>query len=141
MFKRKEIERVKEDLEQLSRPGRCINFLLHHAVPKKDGRDVRIVFNASRKGLDAKSLNDLLLVGPKLTKNLADIVVQNRTKKYVIISNVKRLYLSILVERTYDMYNLLWQEEGEIIAYRLRTLLTGSKDAGFSHPNIKETPS
>ena len=80
MVKRKEIERVKENLEQLSRPGRCINFLLHHAVPKKDGRDVRIVFNASRKGLDAKSLNDLLLVGPKLTKNLADIVVQNRTK-------------------------------------------------------------
>ena len=92
---------------------------------------MRIVFNASRKGLDAKSLNDLLLVGPKLNKNLADIVVQNRTKKYVIISDVKRLYPSILVERTYDMYNLLWQEEGEIIAYRLQTLLTGSKDASF----------
>ena len=98
---------------------------------KKDGKSVRIVFNASRKGADAKSLNDLLLVGPKLTKNLAEILIQNRTKRYVIISDVKRLYPSILVEGTYDMYNLLWQEEEKIIAYRLRTLLTGSKDASF----------
>ena len=39
MVKRKEIERVKEYLEQLSRPGPCINSLLHHAVPKKEKMD------------------------------------------------------------------------------------------------------
>ena len=78
--KKKEIEQVQENLEQLSRPDRYINFLLHHAVPKKDGKTVRIVFNASRKGIDFKSLNDLLLIGPKLTKNLAEILIQNRTK-------------------------------------------------------------
>ena len=86
---------------------------------------MRIVFNASRKGTDSKSLNDLLLVGPKLIKNLAEILIQNRRNKYVIISDVKRLYPSILIEGAHDMYNLLWQQGDDIIAYRLRTLLTG----------------
>ena len=39
MLERKEIEQVQENLEQLFRPDRCINFLLHHAVPKKDGKN------------------------------------------------------------------------------------------------------
>ena len=49
MRKRKKIERVEEGPEQLSGSDPFINFLLHHAVPKKDGKTVRIVFNASRK--------------------------------------------------------------------------------------------
>ena len=107
MLERKEIEKVEESLEQLSWPGRCMNFLLYHAVPKKGGKTVRMLFNASQKAADAKSLDDLLLDGPKLTKNLAKIIIQNRTKKFFfIISDVKRLYPSILVEGIYNMYNL-----------------------------------
>ena len=42
MRERKEIEKVEESLEQLLRTGLCINFLLHHAVPKKDGKTVKV---------------------------------------------------------------------------------------------------
>ena len=58
MLEREEIGKNEENLEQLSWPRRCVKFLLHHAVSKKDGKTVRIEFNASRKGADANSLND-----------------------------------------------------------------------------------
>ena len=59
------------------------------------------------------------------------ILIQNRNKRYINISHVKRLYPSILVENTHCMNAFLLQEYDKVVAYRLRTISTGQKDTSF----------
>lgn len=59
-------------------------YLPHHAVARenKETTKVRVVFNASSKGTNNVSLNDDLLVGPKLQQDLRHILL--RWRKYPI---------------------------------------------------------
>ena len=55
------------------------HYMRHHAVFKKRATTpLRIVFNASSKPNEGKSLNDCLMTGPSLTAKLHKILVQFR---------------------------------------------------------------
>ncbi|CAB0029775.1 unnamed protein product [Trichogramma brassicae] len=57
-------------------------YMPHHGVLKAETKKLRVVFNASQKGSNGKSLNDLLLPGPKLQGDITLILTRWRFFKY-----------------------------------------------------------
>ena len=70
---------------------------------------VRIVFNASSKPTDGKSLNDCLLTGPSLTAKLHDILLTFRQGKFAITADILKAFHRIIVnEQDQDYLKFLW---------------------------------
>lgn len=74
--------------EQLEDP--YVVYLPHHAVIREDKETtkVRVVFDASSKGVNNVSLNDTLLVGPKLQQDLRHILMRWRRHAICIVADV-----------------------------------------------------
>ena len=69
----------KEFIEQVPNHPVVWHYMPHHAEFKKSATTpLRIVFNASSKPNEGKSLNDCLMMGPSLTAKLHEILVQFR---------------------------------------------------------------
>lgn len=52
-------------------------YMPHHGIFKRDGSDkIRVVFNASQRSKGGYSLNDCLHTGPKLQKDLYNILTR-----------------------------------------------------------------
>jgi hypothetical protein len=78
-------------LIELNNPD-CCYLPHHHAVYKNslDSKKIRVVFDASAKSNNGKSLNDNLLVGPKLQQDLLKILIRFRTHQYVLYKKSRR---------------------------------------------------
>ncbi|XP_063826497.1 uncharacterized protein LOC135075980 [Ostrinia nubilalis] len=87
-------------------------YLPHHAVIREDKETtkLRIVFNASSKGDNNVSLNDDLLVGPKLQQDLRHILMRWRNHKICLIADIVKMYRMICVadEHT-DFQRIVWR--------------------------------
>jgi len=59
---------------------------------------LRVVFNASCKTRNGISLNDQLLVGPKLQQDLPAIIVRWRQWRYVYTADIAKISRQLLVE-------------------------------------------
>ncbi|CAK1583774.1 unnamed protein product [Parnassius mnemosyne] len=111
-------------------------YLPYHAVIKEDRETtkVRIVFDASCKGVNGKSLNDDLMVGPKLQSNLRHIIMRWRTHPVCFIADVVKMYRQVKVnQRDTDFQRILWREnsEQELKEYRLLRLTFGTSSAPY----------
>ena len=86
------------------------HYLPHHPVFKNSPTTpLRIVFNASSKVPGEKSLNDCLLTGPSLTAKLHDTLVQFRTGKYAVISDISKAFHRIKIDTRDQPYvKFLW---------------------------------
>lgn len=69
-------------------------YIPHHCVlkPGNVSTRLRVVFNASAKLSNEKSLNDCLYVGPKLQQNVVTILLNFRVHEYVMCAGIKRIY-------------------------------------------------
>ena len=69
----------KKFIEQIPNQPVEGHYMPHHAVFKKSATTpLRIVFNASSRPNEGKSLNDCLMTGPSLTAKLHEILIQFR---------------------------------------------------------------
>ncbi|CAB3238247.1 unnamed protein product [Arctia plantaginis] len=87
-------------------------YLPHHAVSKedKDTTKLRVVFDASCKGVNNVSLNDELLVGPKLQQDLRHILMRWRTHKICISADIIKMYRMVHVaEEDSNYQRILWR--------------------------------
>ena len=79
----------KEFIEQILNDPIEGHYMPHHAVFKKSATTpLRIVFNASSKPSEGKSLNDCLLTGPSLTAKLHDILLQFRQGTFAVTADI-----------------------------------------------------
>lgn len=109
-------------------------YMPHHAVRKQSSNTtkLRIVFDASAKSTNEKSLNDLLLVGPTIQGKLFLHLIRFRTYKYVITADIEKMYRQILVHEDDRRFQLvLWRENGVLKSYQLNTLTFGVSSAPF----------
>uniref|UniRef100_A0A1I8PW33 Reverse transcriptase domain-containing protein n=1 Tax=Stomoxys calcitrans TaxID=35570 RepID=A0A1I8PW33_STOCA len=111
-------------------------YLPHQAVIREDSltTKVRVVFDASAVTTNGRSLNDVMYVGPRLQRDVFDILVNFRLKKYVISSDVDKMYRQILVDEGSQQYQLvLWRKDmkNEIKEYQLTTVTFGTASAPF----------
>ena len=106
------------------------HYMPHHAVFKKSATTpLRIVFNASSKPKDGKSLNDCLLTGPSLTAKLHEILVQFRKGIYAVTADISKAFHRIIVDPDDRKFlKFLWQnpETEELVTYQFRVVLFGA---------------
>ncbi|XP_014356362.2 uncharacterized protein LOC106709163 [Papilio machaon] len=111
-------------------------YLPHHAVVKED-RDttkVRVVFDASCKGVNDVSLNDNLLVGPKLQQDLQHLLLRWRIHRIAIIADLIKMYRQVRVhEEDVNYQRILWRPNRteSIEHYQLLTLTFGTDCAPY----------
>jgi hypothetical protein len=102
-------------------------YIQHHAVIKESSSTtkLRVVFNASCQTRNGTTLNDHLLVGPKLQQDLPVIVARWRQWRYVYTADIAKMLRQILVEPTdADFQRTFWRLnlESPLRHYRLRTV-------------------
>ncbi|XP_036327135.1 uncharacterized protein LOC118739731 [Rhagoletis pomonella] len=111
-------------------------FMPHQAVfkPSSTTTRVRVVFDASCKTDNGTSLNEQLLVGPTIQKDLFTILIQFRRYKIGFIGDIEKMYRQVLIypdDRSYQ--RILWRddESKQIQEYNLRTVTYGTACAAF----------
>ncbi|GFQ65427.1 putative pao retrotransposon peptidase superfamily [Trichonephila clavata] len=86
-------------------------FMPHQAVirPEKETSRVRIVFDASSKGKNSKSLNDLLFSGPNLIPDLLHIILKFRKYEIAFCGDIEKAFLNISIAQEDRKYlKFLW---------------------------------
>ena len=110
-------------------------YLPHFAVvkPSRTTTKMRIVFDASAKE-HGQCLNDFILKGPKLQRDLNETLIRFRRKPIAIASDVSEMYHQISLspqDRPYQRF--LWREEesGEVNEYEFNRLVFGVNSSPF----------
>ncbi|GFX21823.1 integrase catalytic domain-containing protein [Trichonephila clavipes] len=95
---------------------------------------LRVVFDASSKTSSGLSLNDLLMVGPRVQPELFPILIQFRIFSVAICADVEKMFRQIKVhEEDVDWQRILWRDSPTepIREYRLTTVTYGTSSAPF----------
>ncbi|XP_053597348.1 uncharacterized protein LOC128668426 [Microplitis demolitor] len=74
-------------------------YLPHHAIVKKDSltTNSRVVFDGFAKTTSRISLNDALMVGPKLQDDLFILLIRYRSHTIVLTADIEKMYRQIRV--------------------------------------------
>ncbi|XP_067205381.1 uncharacterized protein [Linepithema humile] len=116
--------------------GDRVSYLPHHGVLREASSTtkLRVVFNGSTALPSGDSLNRSLLVGQNLLPPLADVLLKWRLHRYVLASDVEKMYRQILVHpEDQDLQRVLWRYHplDEVTEYRLNTVTYGLACAPF----------
>ncbi|XP_045477890.1 uncharacterized protein LOC123683037 [Harmonia axyridis] len=111
-------------------------YIPHHCIIKPDSAStkLRVVFDASAHLPGKLSLNDALLIGPKLQKDIFVILLNFRVHTFVFTADIKQMYRQILIQPSHrDYQRILWRfsPSEPIGAYRLNTVTYGVAPASF----------
>lgn len=94
-------------------PNAMHYYIPHHAVAID--RKFRVVFDASAKTTNGKSLNDKQYVGPRLQKDLIDIVMNFRTGRFAITADICKMFRQVQVQPKYwDLQRILWRKTKKV---------------------------
>lgn len=83
---------------ELSEPSNVENYLAYQAVIKLSSNKtkLRVVFDTSNRTTNGRSLNDVLMVGPRLQQDFAFILLRWRKHKFVLSVDVEKMYRQVL---------------------------------------------
>ena len=87
-------------------------FLPHFPVVKEDRvkTKVRVVFDAAAKR-DGKSLNDAIWPGPKLQRDLVDVLTRFRRAPVALSADISEMFLQVeLQEKDRPYHRFLWRD-------------------------------
>ncbi|XP_076298317.1 uncharacterized protein LOC143217663 [Lasioglossum baleicum] len=131
------MEKVTQTDEQSSPPY----YIPHHGVSRTDSATtrLRVVFNASCRTSTGISLNDLLLIGPKLQTDLTSVISLWRQSQFVFTADIEKMYRQILIDpRDRDYQRILWRtnSSNQVQEYRLSTVTYGTASAPFQAQRV-----
>ncbi|XP_076549168.1 uncharacterized protein LOC143306442 [Osmia lignaria lignaria] len=111
-------------------------YIPYHAVIREHSTTtrLRVVFNASAKTANGKSLNDHLLIGPKLQIDLPAVMLRWRLYQYVFIADIAKMYRQILVNsKDVDYQRILWRSSPSdpLRHFQLLTVTYGTGPAPY----------
>lgn len=97
-------------------------YIPHHCVTKK----FRVVFDASCKTTNGKSLNDVQAVGEKLQMDLVDILMRFRRHAVVVTSDIRKMFRQVRIDpEHWDLQRIFWRNHrGEPIREYQLTVVT-----------------
>lgn len=87
-------------------------YLPHHAVVKESSSTtkVRVVFDASCRSLDGTSLNDHLLTGQKLQRDIRDVLFNWRQYPFSLTGDIEKMYLMFKISPKHHQYQkIVWR--------------------------------
>lgn len=112
-----------------------VSYLPHHSVTREasSSTKLRVMFNGSSTVPSGASLNRSLLVGLNLLPQLADVLLRWRRHRYVLATDVEKMYRQILVHPDdRDFQRILWRHESsDLKEYQLNTVTYGLACAPF----------
>lgn len=111
-------------------------FIPHHGVFKTDeaNKKIRVVFDASAKTSNGKSLNDVLLTGPKLQLEITNLLTSFRTYPIVFTCDIRQMFRQILIKPEHRKFQLIrWRfnEQQPIQTFQLNTVTYGTSCAPY----------
>lgn len=110
-------------------------YLPHHGVLKEDNvtTKLRVVFNGSSPTTSGTSLNDLQHIGPKIQKDIADVLLWIRKHKLIFTTDISKMYRQIKVhEDDWDLQRIYWLDKTlNMVPYHLTTVTYGTRSAPF----------
>ncbi|XP_066585188.1 uncharacterized protein [Prorops nasuta] len=110
-------------------------YLPHHAVFKLENgkQKIRVVFNMSAKTKSGLSLNDVLLIGPKLQKDITVILMNWRDFRFVGVTDIVKMFRQILIRpEDRKFQSIIWKDDfGNTQIYQLNTVIYGTGPAPF----------
>jgi len=95
---------------------------------------LRVVFNGSEKSSNGVSLNDMLMIGPKVQDDLLDIVQRFRLHGIVMSADVAKMYRQVWVHPDDRcLQRILWRKTPNqpVTTYELNTVTCGTASAPF----------
>ena len=102
----------------------------HHAVLKKSATTpLCIIFNASSRPNEGKSLNDCLMTGPSLTAKLHEILIQFCQGTYAVTADISKAFHRIIVdEEDRKFLKFLWinLNSQELLTFQFKVVLFGA---------------
>lgn len=105
-------------------------FIPHHAVFKTldPQSKIRVVFDASATSFTGKSLNHCLFTGPKLQRDVVDILLLFRLPRHAFTTDICKMYRQILVTPSFRRFqHIFWRESPleKLQEYELNTVTYG----------------
>ena len=119
-------------------------FLPHFPVVKEDRvtTKVRVVFDAAAKH-DGKSLNDAIWPGPKLQRDLVDVLTRFRRAPVALSADISEMLLQVeLQEKDRPYHRFLWRDfdtSREPDVYEFQRLLFGNTASPFCSQYVFQT--
>ncbi|XP_049865132.1 uncharacterized protein LOC126366187 [Pectinophora gossypiella] len=111
-------------------------YLPHHAVIREcsETTKLRVVFDASAKTTNKKSLNDIQCVGPVVQDDLFNILIRFRQHKFVLTGDIQKMYRQILINESQRQLQLIvWRDDESkpLEVLQLNTVTYGTASAPF----------
>lgn len=111
-------------------------YIPHHSIYRSSDTDpkFRVVFDASAKSFTGSSLNDSLLPGPKLQRDVVDVLLLFRLTRYALTADICKMYRQILISPEHRCYqHILWRASphDELLSYELNTVTYGVNCAPY----------
>lgn len=108
-------------------------YIPHHGIITSG--KFKVVFDCSCKTNKKISLNDAQLLGPKLQKDLFEIVLRARRHKVALSVDVKKMFRQIqIIPEQWDLQRIFWRESKNepLKEYWLVTVIYGQKSSPTS---------
>ncbi|XP_066969995.1 uncharacterized protein [Macrobrachium rosenbergii] len=110
-------------------------YYMPHFGIKKDSRTtpLRIVFNASSKAKNNKSLNECLLPGPNLVELAYNMLLKFRVNKYAMLADISKAFHRVLLDPRDARYTrFLWREvAGRALTFAFGVVVFGITASPF----------
>lgn len=111
-------------------------FIPHHCVINENSPTtrLRVVFDASAKDKEGKSLNEFQLIGPKLQTDITAIIIRFRVHKTVFTADIRQMYRNILVnpkDRHLQRVLFRFDPSQPVTEYELNTVTYGVSSSPF----------
>lgn len=108
----------------------------HHCILRPDSvtTKLRVVFDASSKDARGISLNDTLLIGPKLQSNIAEILLNFRVHPVVFTADMRQMYRMIRVDDDSRKFqHIFWRFDPKLPVqeFQLNTVTYGVSSAPY----------
>ncbi|KAL0895377.1 hypothetical protein ABMA27_011510 [Loxostege sticticalis] len=136
-----EYERLGHMTENVDKPaphsGNHVDYFIpHHGVIRESSTTTKLrsVFDASAPSSSGLSLNDILMVGPKVQEDLLSILLRFRQHKYVVSGDVEKMYRCIEVTPSQrSLLQIIFRNDPEkpLKTYSLNTVTYGTASAPY----------
>ncbi|GFV74655.1 integrase catalytic domain-containing protein [Trichonephila clavipes] len=110
-------------------------YLPHHAVLRDSSTTkLRVVFDASAKSTSGYSLNDILMVGPRVQRDVYPILLSFRTFQIAVCADLEKMFRQIRISsEDTNWQRILWRDNPKetVKEYRLTTVTYGTSCAPY----------
>ena len=109
-------------------------YLSHHCVFKDSSTTtkLRVVFDGSAKTTSGISLNDRLMVGPKIQKDLFSILIRFRMYPVALSADIAKMYRQVQLDtEDKDYHRLLEPNSTDIKTFRMTRVTYGIASSAF----------